>query len=352
MHPEFWRGRRVFVTGHTGFKGGWLALWLREAGAEVTGFALAPGAFPNLFEAARVGEGIRSITGDIRDAAALDAALRESDAEVVFHLAAQSLVRESYLRPADTYATNVMGTVHLLDAVRSTPAVRPVVVVTSDKCYENHEWSWPYRENDRLGGRDPYSNSKACAEFVTSAYRASFFSGAAPVAVATGRAGNVIGGGDWAKDRLVPDLLRAFADGAAATIRNPDAVRPWQHVLDPVHGYLMLAEALLSDGALSDAWNLGPDPVDVRTVRWVADELAARWGSGASWVGDAGIHPHEARALRLDGSRAGAELGWRPRLAVGTALDWTVEWYRAWVGAPRQAQAVTLQQILRYQDMA
>jgi CDP-glucose 4,6-dehydratase len=352
MHPEFWRGRRVFVTGHTGFKGGWLVLWLRQSGAEVTGFALDPESVPNLFEAARVGEGIRSITGDVRDAAALGAALRESDAEVVFHLAAQALVRESYLRPADTYATNVMGTVHLLEAVRSAPAVRAAVIVTSDKCYENHEWPWPYRENDRLGGRDPYSNSKACAELVTSAYRASFFGGAAPVALATGRAGNVIGGGDWAKDRLIPDLLRAFADGAVATIRNPDAVRPWQHVLDPVHGYLMLAEALLSDGALPDAWNFGPDPVDVRPVRWVADELAARWGASASWAGDPDIHPHEALTLRLDSSRARAELGWSPRLAVRTALDWTVEWHKAWLGAPRQVRELTLRQILRYQEMA
>jgi CDP-glucose 4,6-dehydratase len=349
MNPDFWNGRRVFVTGHTGFKGGWLVLWLRRVGADVTGFALAPATDPSLFEAARTGDGIRSVIADVRDPAAVGAALHESGAEIVFHLAAQSLVRASYLDPAGTYATNVMGTVHVLEAIRTAGSVRAAVIVTSDKCYENREWPWPYREADRLGGRDPYSNSKACAELVTSAYRSSFFSGGGAAKVATVRAGNVIGGGDWAKDRLVPDLLRAFAAGEQAVIRNPEAVRPWQHVLEPLHGYILLAEALLSRSALADSWNFGPHDADVREVRWVADHLASRWGDGASWTADAGTHPHEARTLRLDSSRARAELGWVPRLSLETALDWVIEWQRAWLGAPGEAREITLRQMARYE---
>jgi CDP-glucose 4,6-dehydratase len=242
-----------------------------------------------------------------------------------------------------------MGAVNLLEAMRMTPSVRAAVIVTSDKCYHNREWLWPYRETDRLGGRDPYSNSKACAELVTAAYRASFFGAGDHTAVATARAGNVIGGGDWATDRLVPDLMKAFSAGERAIIRNPSAIRPWQHVLEPVHGYLLLAEALFSRSTPLDSWNFGPDDTDVRSVRWVADKLSSLWGAGASWSEDAGAHPHEAMMLRLDSSRARAELGWRPRLSIETALDWTVEWQRSWLAVSGDAQAVTLRQIGSYE---
>jgi CDP-glucose 4,6-dehydratase len=351
MSREFWRGRRVLVTGHTGFKGGWLVTWLLRMGAEVTGYALPPQTVPNLFEAAGVAEGIRSRFGDVRDAPAVRTAVRESEAEIVFHLAAQSLVRASYLDPVGTYATNVMGTVHLLDAIRSSDSVRAAVIVTSDKCYENREWPWAYRENDRLGGRDPYSNSKACAELVTSAYRSSFFGrGDGPV-LATARAGNVIGGGDWAADRLVPDLLRAFAAGEPAVIRHPAAIRPWQHVLEPLHGYLLLAEAMLSGRSLAGAWNFGPDGANAQPVRWVANRLASRWGGGASWREAAGEHPHEATTLQLDSSRARVDLDWTSRLPLDMALEWIVEWHRDWLAAPGESRALVLRQIARYESL-
>ena len=352
MNRAFWKNRRVFVTGHTGFKGSWLTAWLRSCDARVTGYALAPETQPNLFEAAGLETGIRSVLGDVRDADAVRSALSSSGADVVFHLAAQSLVRESYERPVDTYAINVMGTVNLLEAVRMTDGVRAVVVVTSDKCYENREWAWAYRENEPLGGHDPYSNSKACAELVTAAYRKSFFHGGGP-AVATARAGNVIGGGDWAKDRLVPDLLRAFEAGEPAAIRNARAVRPWQHVLEPLHGYLMLAEALVDLPAFADAWNFGPNENDVRPVHWVADALAERWGRGASWRDDAATDAvHEAMILKLDSSRARGSLGWKPRLTIEQALHWVVDWQRRFLEAPKRALDVTLEQIERYEAVS
>jgi CDP-glucose 4,6-dehydratase len=322
MKPEFWHGRRVFVTGHTGFKGSWLVTWLVRLGAQVTGYALPD--------------------NDVRDLDALRAVLADSGAEVVFHLAAQSLVRESYADPVTTYATNVMGTVHLLEAVRAAKHVRAVVVVTSDKCYDNREWLWPYRENEPLGGRDPYSSSKACQEIVASAYRNSF----GGAAIATARAGNVIGGGDSAKDRLVPDLMRAFSRGENAVIRNPSAIRPWQHVLEPLHGYLMLAEAILDREGFADAWNFGPYEHDVRPVRAIADALAARWGEGARWQQDAAVHPHEAMTLKLDSTRARTLLNWTPRLSLDVALDWIVEWHKH--DDPRE---ITLQQVERYEAL-
>ena len=349
MNCEFWRGRRVFVTGHTGFKGGWLVTWLRHMGADVTGYALPAATVPSLFEAAEVGQAVRSLVGDVRDAEALRRALHESGAEIVFHLAAQPLVRASYLDPAGTYATNVMGTVHLLEAIRTAGVVRAAIIVTSDKCYENRGSARPFRETDRLGGTDPYSNSKACAELVTSAYRESYFAGADAVAVATVRAGNVIGGGDWAADRLVPDVLRAFAEGKPAVIRQPSAVRPWQHVLEPLRGYVMLAEALASRTTVAGAWNFGPDHEDFRSVQWVADGLASRWGGGASWTEDPRAHPPEAMTLRLDSSQARADLGWKPQLSLETALDWTIEWQQAWLGLGRAAPEITLRQIARYE---
>ena len=352
MNPGFWRGRRVFLTGHTGFKGSWLALWLRRLGAEVTGFALPPPTTPSLFELARVGADIRSLVGDVRDLPALREALRAAQPEVVLHLAAQSLVRPSYQDPVETYSTNVMGTVHLLEAARGAPSVRATVVVTSDKCYENREWHWGYRENEPMGGHDPYSNSKGCAELVTAAYRASFFPAEGNRGVATARAGNVIGGGDWARDRLVPDLLQAFLDGRSPLIRNPSAIRPWQHVLEPLAGYLRLAECLHAEPTRhATAWNFGPPEDHARDVAWLADGLVARWPGSAAWTRDAAPQPHEARFLKLDSSRARAELGWQPKLSLPATLDWIVEWY-ADFRRGADLQATTLGQIDRYQSRA
>lgn len=354
MTPEFWKGRKVFLTGHTGFKGSWLSLWLQHLGAELTGYALPAPTDPSLFEAAGVQRGMRSIIGDIRDLAGLSEAMRAAAPEVVIHMAAQPLVRASYEDPVETYSTNVMGTVHMLEAVRRTPSVRAVVNVTTDKCYDNREWVWGYRENEPMGGYDPYSSSKGCAELVTSAYRNSFFPAARHaqhgVALASARAGNVIGGGDWAKDRLIPDILAAFGRREAVVIRNPDATRPWQHVLEPLRGYLQLAERLCSGGpAFAEAWNFGPHPEDARPVSWIADRLASMWGDGARWQTVAGEHPHEANYLRLDISKAGARLGWHPSLRLHEALALIIEWARAWQGRA-DVRALTLQQISSYQS--
>ncbi len=343
--PSFWRGRRVFLTGHTGFKGSWLSLWLSEMGAEVTGYALPPPTKPSLYEAARVDGCVRSVTGDVRDAKALRLALREAAPSVVIHMAAQSLVRPSYENPAETFEVNVLGTANLLDAARAAEGVSAVIVVTSDKCYENREWLWAYRENEPLGGHDPYSASKACAEIVAASYRRSFFHDVKAPAVATVRAGNVIGGGDWARDRLVPDLVSAFCVNRAAMIRNPLAVRPWQHVLEPLSGYLMLAERLVSDkAAFSEAWNFGPGEGDSVPVSAVADRMAALWGEGASWAQEPGSHVHEAHLLSLSAAKARARLGYRPRIGLDEALSLTVSWYKAHhQGA--DMRAATLEQI-------
>jgi CDP-glucose 4,6-dehydratase len=331
VDPAFWAGKRVFLTGHTGFKGSWMALWLQRMGAELTGFALAPPTEPALFDVARVAAGMTSIIGDIRDREVLEQALVAARPDIVIHMAAQPLVRASYDDPVGTYATNVMGTVHLLEAVRKAPSVRAACIVTTDKCYENREWVWGYREDEAMGGYDPYSNSKGCSELVTSAYRRSFF-GEGRTAVATGRAGNVIGGGDWAIDRLVPDILRSVTDGTPVSIRNPLAIRPWQHVLEPVSGYLVLCQALWNDpAAAAEAWNFGPRDDDARPVQWIVEHMCALWGDNASWACDDSIQPHEARYLKLDISKARAGLGWAPRWDLGQALDSIVAWHRAWL---------------------
>ena len=332
--PAFWAGRRVFLTGHTGFKGAWLALWLTDLGAEVTGYALPPPTDPSLFDGARVGELVTHIEGDVRDLPALIAAFAEAKPQIVIHMAAQSLVRLSYDEPVATYDINVMGTVNLLEAVRRVGGVRAVVCVTSDKCYENRETNQAYAEGDAMGGYDPYSSSKGCAELVTAAYRQSFFNPAKRashgVGVASGRAGNVIGGGDWAKDRLVPDLMKAFAAGRRPVIRFPGAIRPWQHVLEPLSGYMLLAQRL-HEGAsdLAEGWNFGPDETDAKRVDWIADTLSALWGAGAGWDLSGEPQPHEAHFLRLDCSKAKRDLGWRPVWPLAEGLEKTVAWYQA-----------------------
>ena len=348
---EFWRNRRVLVTGHTGFKGAWLSLWLERLGAHVTGFALPPATSPSLFSLASIDTRIDSQLGDVRDPSAVEAAMARARPEVVFHLAAQALVRRSYSDPVGTYATNVMGTAHVLDAARRAPGLRAIVVVTSDKCYDNHEWSRPYREDDAMGGHDPYSSSKACAELVTAAWRRSFFQtpGAQSVGLGSARAGNVIGGGDWADDRLVPDCVRAFAAGNPVILRQPASVRPWQHVLDPLAGYLSLAERLAGDPhTFSEAWNFGPSTDEARPVSWVVDRVGRFWGDGARWEADRGTHPHEAGLLQVDASKARARLGWTPRLSLEEGLRWTVDWYKR-VGAGEDAAALTLDQIGRFE---
>lgn len=350
VNPRFWQGRRVFLTGHTGFKGAWLSLWLQEMGAEVTGYALEPGR-PSLFAEADVGRGMASVLGDIRELQPLVDAMRRARPEIVIHMAAQALVRQSYQAPVDTFATNVMGTLHLLEAVRSTGEVRAVVNVTTDKCYENREWVWGYREDEPLGGHDPYSSSKACAELVTASYRRSFLdAGKTGTAVATARAGNVIGGGDWAQDRLIPDILRGFEEGRVVAIRNPHAVRPWQHVLEPLRGYLTLAEALATRGAsFAEAWNFGPHDQDARPVRWIVERLAARWGGAARWEQDPGPHPHEAAYLKLDISKARARLDWHPALRLEQALDLVVDWATL-RRSGSDVRGITLDQIRAYQN--
>ncbi|MCP5195825.1 MAG: CDP-glucose 4,6-dehydratase [Gammaproteobacteria bacterium] len=356
MNPAFWSGRRVLLTGHTGFKGGWLSLWLQRLGAVVTGYALAPPTQPCLFETARVGEGMHSILGDVRNLDALYAALAEFRPEIVFHLAAQPLVVHAYQAPVETYATNVLGTVHLLEAVRQVGGVRSVVNVTSDKCYHNREWLWGYRENEPMGGDDPYSSSKGCAELVTAAYRASFFPPADHarhgVALASVRAGNVIGGGDWAEDRLIPDLIRAFQTGRRVTIRHPHAIRPWQHVLEPLSGYLTLAERLWLEGMpYAEGWNFGPTEADARPVHWLANRLRELWSSGAHWEPDRQPHPPEAQMLKLDCAKARTRLGWMPRWDLEEALTRTVEWYQAFF-RDTDMQQLSLRQIAEFEAAA
>lgn len=354
LKADFWRGKRVFLTGHTGFKGSWLSIWLHALGAEVTGYALDPPTVPSLFVVAGLERMLASIIADVRDFDSLRSAMTTAAPEIVIHMAAQPLVRDSYKIPVETYATNVMGTVHLLEAVRSCPTVRAVVNVTTDKVYENREWVWGYREDEPLGGYDPYSNSKGCSELVTAAYRSSYFNpleySRHGVAVASARAGNVIGGGDWATDRLVPDIIRALLTGDKVQIRNPQAIRPWQHVLEPLSGYLLLAEVLFREGAqFAQGWNFGPFDEDARPVEWLADRLCAGWGDGAQVVMDTGNHPHEAHYLKLDSSKARSELGWRPRWRLEKALQSILDWTRVYRDGGDIRQAC-LQQIGEYQS--
>jgi len=353
MNRAFWRDRRVLVTGHTGFKGGWLSLWLQALGAKVSGFALPPSTEPSLFDSGRVADDIDSQFVDLRDAREVRAAVHAAKPEIVLHLAAQPLVRQSYADPVETYATNVMGTVHLLEALRGLSGVRAVVIVTSDKCYENREWVWGYRENEPMGGFDPYSSSKGCVELVTAAYRNSFFPPSRHaehgVAMATARAGNVIGGGDWAADRLIPDCIRALEAGTPVRLRFPDAVRPWQHVLEPLAGYLTLAERLHVDGAaFAEAWNFGPSDEDARPVRWIVEQLVRGWGGGASWEADPKPQPHEANYLRLDSSKARIRLGWHPRWPLSGALEKIAAWHRAFTSGANMRD-FTLAQIGAYE---
>lgn len=355
MTPDFWRGKRVFLTGHTGFKGSWMSLWLESLGVELTGYALQPPTGPSLFKMARVGEGMESILADIRDLPALQQAMQAAQPEIVVHMAAQPLVRHSYQNPVETYGINVMGTVHLLEAVRHTPSVKAVLNVTTDKCYENREWAWGYRENEPMGGYDPYSNSKGCSELVSAAYRSSFFNADAypqhGVAIATVRAGNVIGGGDWAKDRLLPDIVAAFEAAKPAHIRHPHAIRPWQHVLEPLRGYLALAERLYQHGPYyAEAWNFGPNEQDAKPVAWIVEKMADLWGQGAAWRTDAGEHPHEATYLKLDISKARSRLNWHPALGLKQALELIVDWAQA-RKAGVDMRRHTLAQIRSYQTL-
>jgi len=345
VDPDFWRERRVLLTGHTGFKGAWLALWLQSLGARVTGYSAKVPTQPSLYELARVAEGMDSIEGDVRDHKATAAAVSAAAPEVVIHMAAQALVRRGFTEPRETYETNVMGTVNVLDAVRrSGDGVRVHINVTTDKCYENREWEWGYRETEPMGGHDPYSNSKGCAELVTSAFRSSFFSDPDGPRVASARAGNVIGGGDWGEDRLVPDIMRAALAGEQVRVRNPNSIRPWQHVLNPLSGYLVLAQALWDSPEHAAGWNFGPPDDDARPVGWIVERMAELWPAELRWTFDDGPHPHEARYLKLDSSRARGRLGWRPRVGLDAALSSIVEWYRA-LSEGADMRTVTLGQI-------
>lgn len=354
INRQFWKGKKVFVTGHTGFKGSWLCLWLNELGAEVIGYALTPPTKPSLFEICKIKEMITSFMGDIRDFDELNSAMQTAQPDIVIHMAAQSLVRYSYINPVETYAINVMGTVHLLEAVRNCKSIKAVINVTTDKCYENKEWVWGYRENEPMGGYDPYSNSKGCSELVTAAYRNSFFNSVTyvqhRVALASARAGNVIGGGDWASDRLIPDFIRALESNTKIRIRCPKAIRPWQHVLEPLSGYLMLAEKLYTQGiAYGQAWNFGPEDSDAKSVEWIVKTLCSLWKNQAGYLIDKGNHPHEANYLKLDCSKAKKELGWRPQWQLQYTLGKIVEWMKCYQDK-QDMRSVCLQQIREYMN--
>ena len=349
INPDFWCGKRVLLTGHTGFKGGWLSLWLQSMGVILRGIALEPPTEPALFSVGRIAEGMEHRIADIRDFAAVKAQIDEFQPEIVFHMAAQPLVRLSYTQPIETYATNVMGTVHVLEAARHAGSVKAIVNITTDKCYENREWVWSYRENEPMGGHDPYSNSKGCAELVSSAYRNSFLT-AEGISLATVRSGNVIGGGDWAQDRLIPDILRALQDKQPVQIRNPLSIRPWQHVLEPLSGYLLIAEYLYTQGqTYAEGWNFGPRDDDSRPVQWIVEHLCKQWGADATWILQPGAHPHEANLLKLDISKARKGLHWAPRWSLETALKNIIDWHQSWLSG-QDMRAVCLKQISNFES--
>lgn len=352
MTPSFWTNKKVLVTGHTGFKGSWLVLVLNQLGAEVFGFALGPPTSPSMYELAMIDDLVHSYIGDIRDFDMMQKVIKEIEPEIVIHMAAQALVKESYRNPIETYSTNVMGTVHLLEACRQSASVKTIVNVTTDKCYENREWHWGYRESEPMGGYDPYSSSKGCSELVTSAYRSSYFGAGddeqAGIALASARAGNVIGGGDWAEDRLIPDFMRAIAQNEKIKIRSPFAIRPWQHVLEPLSGYLNLTEKLFNDGSVyAGAWNFGPDDKDAKNVEWITRTLCELWGDSAQFEFDKQPHPHEANYLKLDCSKAKAELSWQPRWDIQTTLETIVKWNKSFLSGENMRN-VTEQQIQNY----
>ncbi len=355
MDKRFWRKKKVLITGHTGFKGSWLSLWLQSAGAYVIGYALSPPTKPNLFEIANVAEGMLSFNGDVRDLNHLKNIILENKPEIIFHSAAQSIVRYGYENPIETYSTNVMGTVNVLEAVRHSKCVRVLVIVTTDKCYDNKEWFWGYRENEPMGGNDPYSSSKGCAEIITSAYRDSFFPKKDceqhDLALASVRAGNVIGGGDWSEDRLIPDIMKAFIENRPAFIRNPNSIRPWQHVLEPLSGYLCLAENLWNNGPkFSSGWNFGPNDEDAKPVHWIVERLIDLWGEEACMELDKQKHPQEATYLKLDCSKAKSLLDWAPKLNLSEALEWVVRWYRNYQ-KNEDMRYITEEEILRFENL-
>lgn len=332
INPHFWKNKKVYLTGHTGFKGSWLSLWLQNLGAQVKGYALEPATSPSLFKIANVSEGMISEFGDIRDFSAIKRSIESFKPEILIHMAAQPLVRQSYLDPIETYSTNVMGTVHVLEAAKNCSSIKAIVNVTTDKCYENREWPWAYREDEPMGGYDPYSSSKGCAELVTSAFRRSFFNAEISAGLASARAGNVIGGGDWANDRLIPDILTAFQNNQSVIIRNPKSIRPWQFVLEPLSGYLLLAELLYQNSKkYSEAWNFGPREEDAKTVEWILNYLVRKWGENARWELDQKPNPHEATYLKLDTSKARQSLSWTPTWNLNTTLDKIILWQKAYL---------------------
>jgi CDP-glucose 4,6-dehydratase len=343
----FWRSKRVIITGHTGFKGSWLSIWLQSMGADLCGIALAPPTNPALFVEARVAESMEHKTADVRDFEAINKIFEWFKPQIVLHMAAQPLVRLSYQEPVETYATNIMGTVHVLEASRRAKSIRAIVNVTTDKCYENREWVWGYREFEPMGGYDPYSSSKGCSELISSAYQKSFLDKEG-IGLATARAGNIIGGGDWAKDRLIPDVIKSLEKKEVVEIRNPNAIRPWQYVLEPLSGYLQLAEELfLNERDVTGAWNFGPNDEDAKSVKWVADHLSAKWGANSISKLQPGNQPHEAHFLKLDISKAKQRLGWEPKWSLDTALDKTIDWQKSWV-AHEDMRAKCISQISEY----
>jgi len=332
VNKKFWKSKKVFLSGHTGFKGSWVSLWLQSMGAIVKGYSLEPNTKPNLFTEANVEENMNSEFGDIRNLNQISKSMLDFNPDILIHMAAQPLVRLSYQEPVDTYTTNVIGTVNVLEAARGCPNLKAIVSVTTDKCYENNEWDWGYRENEPMGGHDPYSSSKGCAELVTSAYRRSFFNSEDTASLASARAGNVIGGGDWADDRLIPDILKAFEKSESVVIRNPISTRPWQHVLEPLSGYLVLAQELFENGKeYAEGWNFGPKDEDCQPVNWILDKMVANWGEGASWELDKNNNPHEAGFLKLDCSKASNRLKWQPKWSLQQTLKLIIEWHQVYV---------------------